>query len=102
MTDWGRRVVYHLEEEIPFRGDTVTVVVEAMWIFEDDFDDEGCPAQYSYLFEFKLYTYDEAAQNYETEINDTLTEQENVDLQAEIDELAADAAAYAAERKAER
>lgn len=102
IIDFGRRVTYNLEFEVELRDDTMNVEVTAMFIWEDDFDDEGCPMNYDYLFEFRLFAYDEEKQNYERDVTGSLTDAENRYLQRQIDEWAADAAAAAAEAKAER
>jgi hypothetical protein len=54
------------------------------------------------MYLFKLYAYSELNQNYEVDITDTLTAEENFEMQKKIDELAADQAASYAEDRYDR
>ena len=93
---------FYLETETEFRDDTVLLEVTRIHENYDPIDDEGFYSPTGYTYEFKLYAYNELVQNYEIDITDTLTHEENVALQREIDERAADRAADEAERRYER
>jgi hypothetical protein len=92
-----------LEDEIPLRGDIFLLDVDMGYELLGPWDEEGeryplCDP----IFVFKLYGYNELVQNYEIDITDTLTAEENDQLQKLIHELANDQAAAYAEQREER
>ena len=93
---------FNLETETSFRGDTVMLEVSRIHENVDTMDDEGWYFTSGYTYQFKLLAYNELVENYEIEIQDTMTDDENIAMQKEIDERAADLAADEAERRYER
>lgn len=102
MIDFGRPHDFYLETEAEFRNDTVMLEVTRNFVTEAFDQDEGYSYPTGNLYEFKLFQYNSLVQNYEMDITDQCTDQENRDLQKYIDECAADQAADAAERRADR
>jgi hypothetical protein len=88
---------FYLEEEIDFRGDTVMLEVSEMHTTQGPWVEYQVPEWCYTMYVFKLYAYSELNQNYEVDITDTLTAEENLEMQKKIDELAADQAASYAE-----
>src|SRR5262245_23769471 len=93
---------FYMDTETHFRGDTVYLDVTRIHENYDTMDDEGWYHTTGYTYEFKLLAYNELVQEYDVDITDTLTDDENIAMQKEIDERAADAAVAAAEDRYER
>lgn len=78
---WTQQTDVYLEEEIDLRLDHFMLEVDSMWSDVGPWDEDQIPTYYNVIYTFKLFAYNELTQNYEIDITDSLTEEENVHLQ---------------------
>jgi len=92
MWDHSFECGFEFEIELKGRQDTFSVEVLSGHYTEqytkDDPDEPGhyAPISGPALYTFRIFAYNELVQNYEIDITDQLTEEENLYLTKEIDE----------------
>lgn len=81
--DWTSSNLY-LEEELELRGDHFMIESEEMfWCVEYD-DGMSFPTKDDPIFEFRVLQYNELTQNYEIDITETMTDEENRYVQKQL------------------
>ena len=100
---WHSRQDLYIELYPTYRGDEVMIETSDIYTAPYEYhDDEGYGAPIcNEIYAFRVYRYDEAAQSYEIDITETLSEYDNLAFQQLIYDHHVDLAAAAAEAQYE-